>query len=515
MAVKYHKLSNEPERVTVADRGLFKKTAIATTALVVAGVIASLSNTAPANSKPIPPQAANFSVQQQSGSIADLIENVKPAVVNISVTGRAAGQINYRSNQPGFPPGSQFDDFFRHHFGRGPGSGYPAPEVKAAGSGFVISADGLVVTNNHVVRNAEKVSIKLDNGKQYSAKILGTDPKTDLALLQIKSSDSFAYVSFGESDKARVGDQIVAIGNPFGLGNTATTGIISARGRDIHSGPFDDFIQIDAPINQGNSGGPLFDLNGKVVGINTAIYSPNGGNVGIGFAIPSTQAKSIVDQLRSSGHVDRGWLGVQIQPLTSELAESVDLSKAEGALIVSVVPNSPAQRAGLKVGDVITTFNGKTIVKPKDLSRVVATATPNEKYSLDIWRKGKQRHLTVVTDESPQSQQQASIAPNQADAKSGKLGLALLPLNPQTRQEFNLGNTVEHGAVIADVANGSPAHQTGLIAGDVIVRVGDTEISSPEEVVEAVTQSNTDTIDKILLLVTRGNSSRFVTLKVA
>ena len=267
MAVKYHKLSNEPERVTVADRGLFKKTALATTALVVAGVIASLSNSAPVNSKPILPQAANFSVQQQNGSIADLIENVKPAVVNISVTGRAAGQINYRSNQPGFPPGSQFDDFFRHHFGPGHGNGYPTPEFKAAGSGFVISVDGLVVTNNHVVRNAKKVSIKLDNGKQYSAKILGTDPKTDLALLQIKSSDSFAYVSFGESDKARVGDQIVAIGNPFGLGNTATTGIISARGRDIQSGPFDDFIQIDAPINQGNSGGPLFDLNGKVVGI--------------------------------------------------------------------------------------------------------------------------------------------------------------------------------------------------------------------------------------------------------
>ena len=234
---------------------------------------------------------------------------------------------------------------------------------------------------------------------------------------------------------------------------------------------------------------------------NTAIYSPNGGNVGIGFAIPSAQAKSIVNQLRRSGHVDRSWLGVQIQPLTSELAESIDLSKPEGALIVSVVSDSPAQRAGLKVGDVITTFNGKTIVKPKDLSRVVATATPNEKYSLEIWRKGRQRQLTVVTDESPQSQQQASIVPNQADTKRGKLGLALLPLNRQTRQEFNLGNTVEHGAVIADVANGSPAHQIGLIAGDVIVRVGDTEISSPEEVVEAVTQTNPGTVDKILLLV--------------
>ncbi len=365
------------------------------------------------------------------------------------------------------------------------------------------------------MRNAEKVSIKLDNGKQYSAKVLGTDPKTDLALLKIKSSDSFAYVSFGESNKARVGDQIIAIGNPFGLGNTATTGIISARGRDIHSGPFDDFIQIDAPINQGNSGGPLFDLNGKVVGINTAIYSPNGGNVGIGFAIPSAQAKSIVDQLRNSGHVDRGWLGVQIQPLTDELAESIDLSKAQGALIVSVVPDSPAQRAGLKVGDVITKFNGKTIAKPKDLSRVVATATPNEKYSLEIWRKGKQRKLNVVTDESPQNHQQASITPKSADAERGKLGLALLPLNQQTRQEFNLDNSVQQGAVIADVASGSPAHQTGLIAGDIIVRVGDKDISSPEEVVEAVTQTNPGTGDKVLLLVTRGNSSRFVTLKVA
>ncbi len=513
MAIKYHKLPTNTERVQVADNRLLKKTVIATSIIMVAALIATLSATSPATGKPMLPQASSISVQPTSGSMADLIEVVKPAVVNISVTGKAAGQINYRTRQPGFPSGTPYDEFFRHHFGQGPTNRYPAPEFKAAGSGFMITPDGLVVTNNHVVRNADKVTITLDNGKQYSAKILGTDPKTDLALLKIKSSDTFAYVSFGDSDRARVGDQILAIGNPFGLGNTATTGIISARGRDIQSGPFDDFIQIDAPINQGNSGGPLFDLNGKVVGINTAIYSPNGGNVGIGFAIPSAQAESVIEQLRTTGHVERSWLGVQIQPLTSELADSLELSDTEGAVIVSVVSDSPAKRAGLKIGDVITTFDGKKITKPKDLSRAVANAAPDQKYSMNVWRKGKQRRLTVVTNESPR--QQVAISPQNSVTEPGKLGLALVPLTPQTRQHYRLSSDVENGAVIANVANGSPAQQTGLLPGDVIVRVGDKDISSPKEVVEAVTQTNTEDHDKILLLVTRGDSSRFVTLKIA
>ncbi len=513
MTVQYHSVSNNVEPVKVADNRLLKKTVITTSTILVAAVIATLSATSPAVGKSIPPQASSISVQQTAGSIADLIEAVKPAVVNISVTGKAAGQINYRSRVPDFPSGTPYDEFFRHHFGQGPTNRYPTPDFKAAGSGFIITPDGLVVTNNHVVRNADKVTITLDNGKQYSAKVLGTDPKTDLALLKIKSSDTFAYVSFGKSDKARVGDQILAIGNPFGLGNTATTGIISARGRDIESGPFDDFIQIDAPINQGNSGGPLFDLNGNVVGINTAIYSPNGGNVGIGFAIPSTQAESVINQLRTAGHVERSWLGVQIQPLTSELADSLGLSNAKGAVIVSVVSESPAKRAGLKVGDVITSFNGQKIVKPKDLSRVVANAAPDQKYSVQIWRKGNHRKLTVVTDESPQ-QQHAAVTPETHGTERGKLGLALVPLTPQTRQQYRLGNDLDNGVVIADVANGSPAQQTGLKPGDVIVQVGEKDVSSPEEVIKVFNQTKTEDQEKVLLLVTRGDSSRFVILKI-
>jgi len=514
MAIRYHNLPANAEGVKVIDNRSLKKTVIGTSIILVAALITSVSATSPATGKQILPQASSISVQQTSGSIADLIDAVKPAVVNISVTGNAAGQINYRTRQPDFPPGTPYDEFFRHHFGQGPTNQYPAPEFKAAGSGFMITPGGLVVTNNHVVRNAEKVTITLDNGKQYSAKILGTDPKTDLALLKIKSSDTFAYVSFGESDKARVGDQILAIGNPFGLGNTATTGIISARGRDIQSGPFDDFIQIDAPINQGNSGGPLFDLNGKVVGINTAIYSPNGGNIGIGFAIPSAQAESVIDQLRTAGHVERSWLGVQIQALTSELADSLELSDTEGAVIVSVVSDSPAKRAGLKVGDVITNFNGKKIAKPKDLSRAVANAAPDQKYIIHVWRKGNKSQLTVVTDESPR--QQLTVTPENSVAEpDDKLGLALVPLNPQTRQYYRLDNNVENGAVIANVANGSPAQQTGLLPGDVIVRVGDKDVSTPQEVVEAVSQTNTGDHDNVLLLVTRGDSTRFVTLKIA
>lgn len=498
------------------DYRVIRNWGIAAFTLVCAGLLVTLANIKTATGEPTEALRLTSGAHQNNGNIADLIETVKPAVVNISVSGKRDGRMALRGPQFDFPQGSPFDDFFQHHFGHrnGPGK-MPMPEFNAVGSGFVISNDGFVVTNSHVVKNAEKVTVTLDNGKQFKASIEGIDPKTDLALLKIEKAGTYPYVTFGESDKARIGDQIVAIGNPFGLGNTATTGIISARGRDIHSGPFDDFIQIDAPINQGNSGGPLFDMNGKVIGINTAIYSPNGGNVGIGFAIPAAQAKTIVEQLRTRGHVERGWLGIQIQPLTEELADSLDLDEAQGSLIANVTPGSPAKRAGLSIGDVITAFDGQTIKTPKDLTRIVASAKPNRKYTVRIWRDGEAHNLTVVTGLTPDSNQQASIEQKSFESGKAKLGLALAPLNESTRHQYNVGNDVQNGALIVNVASGSPADQNGLQPGDVITRIGNQEINSPDELVEEVKKSTDADQERILLLVSRGANSRFVSLNIA
>ncbi len=499
-----------------AARPHFIKTVvILSVSLVVVALFGVVSNFNPATGKTSKPLTPDFAVVPKVAGIADLIETVKPAVVSISVLGKT-NRLQLSGQQFGSPHNSPFNDFFQHYFG---GSNVapqrPKPEFKAVGSGFIISSQGFVVTNSHVVKNADVVTITTDDGKQYSAEIKAIDPKTDLALLEINGSNAFPYVEFGNSDRARIGDQILAIGNPFGLGNTATTGIISARGRDIQSGPFDDFIQFDAPINQGNSGGPLFDMNGKVVGINTAIFSPNGGNVGIGFAIPATQANTVVEQLRTNGKVDRGWLGVRIQPLSDELADSLSLSDSAGALVVEVTPGSPAKRAGLEVGDVISEFNRKAIKNPKDLTRIVASSAPDQEYSVLVWREGKEQHLSVVTGETPNSQLNASVPEPILNPNNGKLGLALAPLNPGTRQQFRVNNDIDHGAIIVDVASGSPAEITGLRAGDVIVRIGNQEVFTPQEAVDAVKSISRNNQKHIMVLVTRGNNTRFVAINIA
>ncbi|MGH8553140.1 MAG: PDZ domain-containing protein, partial [Methylococcales bacterium] len=343
----------------------------------------------------------------------------------------------------------------------------------------------------------------------YQALIQGIDSKTDIALLKIQNDGPFPYVGFGESDSARIGDQIVAIGNQFGLGNTATTGIISARGRDIHSGPFDDFIQIDAPINQGNSGGPLFDMQGKVIGINTAIFSPNGGNVGIGFAIPSQLAQNIVEQLQGRGFVERSWLGIQIQPLTKQLAESLDLNQVEGGLVAWVSPNSPAKHAGLEVGDVITSFDAKKIESPKDLARIVASAKPNREYSVGIWRNGENRNLTVVTALIPEPNPQASLNPKSFQHDDFEFGLALAPLTDSRRRKFEVDDEVNEGAVIVKVKSGSPADRAGLQTGDVITRIGNQEVGDPFETAAEMHKSEVRQ-ETILLLISRKESVRFI-----
>ena len=338
---------------------LLRRSAVAVAiACAVAGV------TALATTKPTLPDTSPLVIEQAAvqapASFATLVERVKPAVVNITVTGKSVSTSTTGIPDLELPDSPYFGDFFERFFRQLPAqpeSHESMPSVKGVGSGFIVTADGFVVTSNHVIEDASRIEVVLDDGVRLPAKVHGRDPKTDLALLKIKPQRELPYVAFDESDAARPGDWVVAIGNPFGLGGTATTGIISARGRDIQSGPYDDYLQIDVPINRGNSGGPLFDTTGRVVGVNTAIYSPTGGNVGIGFAVPASQAKSIIGQLMANGHVERGWLGVQIQSLTDALAESMQLPHTRGALVSAVTPDSPAARAGIRAGDVILTFD--------------------------------------------------------------------------------------------------------------------------------------------------------------
>jgi serine protease Do len=333
-------------------------------------------------------------VAQGQGSFADVIESVSPAVVNIAVSKLepVAPTLYQYSPQQGYPQGQgrqyPFDEFFERFFGpNGPTQEMPQRRSEGQGSGFLIDASGYIVTNNHVAGDAEKITVTFQDGRELDAKLVGRDAKTDLALIKVEAT-GLPYVAFGDSDRARVGDWVVAIGNPFGLGGTATAGIISARGRDIESGPYDDYLQLDAPINFGNSGGPVFNTAGEVVGVNTAIFSPNGGNIGIGFAIPANQAKAIVADLKESGSVERGWLGVQIQGLDDDLAGSLGLPSEKGALVAEVVGDGPAAKAGVQAGDVITRFNGREIDSPRTLSRVVAEAPPSRPATVTVWRDG-------------------------------------------------------------------------------------------------------------------------------
>ena len=307
----------------------------------------------------------------------------------------------------------------------------------ALGSGFIVSSDGIIVTNNHVIDNAIDIKVTLDDGTELPAKLLGADPKSDLAVLKITASKPLTTLAWGDSDTLKLGDQILAIGNPFGIGTTVTAGIVSARGRDLHSGPYDDFIQIDAPINHGNSGGPLVDHSGNVVGINTAIYSPNGGSVGVGFAIPSDQAQRIVAKLEKSGSIDHGYLGVQIQPVTADVADAVGLTKAEGALVATVNAGTPAAHAGLKTGDIVMTVGSETVKSPRDLSRLVADLSPGAKEAMTVWRNGKTVDLSVTVGGNDGDQKQASAAKDDSKMQTGpSIGVALADLTPDVRQQL-------------------------------------------------------------------------------
>ena len=446
-------------------------------------------------------------------TFADLAAKVTPAVVNISSTHHAKAGPDMET--PDFPKGTPFDQFFHNFKGHGHKGG---EDVTALGSGFIIDASGYVVTNNHVVEDATDIVVTLNDGKDFPAKLIGTDKKTDLALLKIDAGKPLPSVAFGDSDKARVGDWVLAVGNPFGLGGTVTTGIISARSRDIHSGPFDDFLQIDASINKGNSGGPTFDLAGDVIGINSAIFSPNGGSVGIGFAIPANEAKPVLAALRDRGKVDRGWIGVQIQPVTPEIANSLGLPAPTGTLVAAVQPDGPAAKAKLEQGDVILSFNGQDVGETRELPRIVAATPAGKPVDVVVWREGERKTLRVTVAAMKEQEQVASAGDTSPDGQdqgsaNRELGAQLSALTPDLRQQLGLGEEV-NGVVVMDVTEGGPAAKQGLRQGDIIVKVSSSKVAKPADVDKAVQQALTAKKSAVLLLVNRQGDEVFLAIKV-
>jgi serine protease Do len=455
--------------------------------------------------------------------LADIIERVQPAVVNISVL-RGSGietpvAGRYRGPDPRAFEGTPFEDMLRHFFETPPdGRAGRRREAQAFGSGFVIDPAGYVVTNNHVVEGAGEIKVTLNDGTEYAATVKGRDPATDLALLEVEADRPLPAVSFGDSSRVRVGEWVVAVGNPFGLGGSATAGIVSARGRDIRSGPFDDYLQIDAPINMGNSGGPVFDMRGEVIGINTAIFSPNGGSVGIGFAIPASLAQPVVAELRAAGEVRRGWLGVEVQDLDPGAAQSLGLEDARGALVARVVPDSPAAKAGVRPGDVIVSFGGQAVGRIKDLTRLVA-ATGEDEVRIEVWRGGKLTGLAARITRRDSASAQLAFAPGpqeeaQGGASAGRLGLALAPLTDEARARLRL-DAQARGAVVVGVTPDSPAAAQDLRPGDIIEMIGQQAVSGPQEVADAVAEAAGRERKAVLLLVRRGDDRRFVTVSLS
>jgi serine protease Do len=406
----------------------------------------------------------------------DLVTQVKPAVV--SITTRMQVGTGSDEDQPQMP--SPFRQF--PFGGMGPQTGPQARAVEARGSGFIVDATGTIVTNNHVVKNAKTVSVTLDDGTKVPAKVIGRDPRTDIAVLKVDVNRPLPYIQLGNSANVKPGQWVVAMGNPFGLGGSVTAGIVSASGRDIGAGPYDHFIQIDAPINQGNSGGPLFTQDGKVIGMNSAILSPSGGSIGIGFAIPSDMIKTVVAQLEKTGHVTRGFIGVEAQPVSETMAKALHLPQNSGALVAGVQPDAAAARAGLEPGDVITAVNGQAVQNPRDLATNVASVQPGEEVKLQVVHEGDTRTVSLKVGQMPNEQ----VAGNdRAQEPRERIGLALAPLSPDLRNELDVPDGTR-GAVVRNVEPGSPADQAGLQAGDVIVGVGGKKVTSPTDAASAI-----------------------------
>ena len=464
----------------------------------------------PAAAAAIAPRAA-----ASPGSFADVIETVSPAVVNIMISKVDQAQpTGFELSEPGAQRGQRgqqfpFDEFFGRFFDQ-PNRERRERRTEGQGSGFIIDSGGYIVTNNHVADGADKIVVTMQDGRKFDAMLVGHDAKTDLALIKVNAT-GLPHVAFGDSDHARVGDWVVAIGNPFGLGGTATAGIVSARGRDIQSGPYDDYLQLDAPINFGNSGGPVFNASGEVIGVTTAIFSPNGGNIGIGFAIPANQAKTVLNELRNNGSVERGWLGVQIQNLDDELAVSLRVPNQHGALVAEVVKDGPAAHGGVLAGDVITRFNDREIDSARTLSRVVAEASPSKPAKVTVWRDGKSRELNVKLGEAAKGERVAEAhAPAGGPQATAGLGLTLRPLTDEDRAQLSVPSDVD-GALVIAVAPDSPAADKGMRPGDVITRVNQQNVKNAVEAAAALNAAK-KADSRALLLVRRGDSQRFVAL---
>jgi len=447
-------------------------------------------------------------------SLAPLVQHVSSAVVTISAQGSVDKAARTEDDSDDDRPGGlPFEDFLRRFFDKDKrGMPETGREFVGLGSGFIVDPQGYVVTNNHVVSKAEKITVILQDNTRHEAKVIGRDEKTDLALIKIDAKEKLPFVTWGDSDQAKVGDWVVAVGNPFGLGGTVTAGIVSAVGRNIDEGPYDEYMQIDAPINRGNSGGPTFNLGAEVIGVNTAIYSPSGGSVGIGFAVPSNVAKNVIQQLKDTGHVTRGWLGVAIQGITPAIAKSLGLNSDQpsGALVASVTTNSPAAKAGIKQGDVITAAGGHPVKQVGDLPRIVAGTPPGQQLDLTILRSGKEMKLAVPLGELSESPKQAA-AVTQDEDRTGALGLQLSTATPELRRQYRIPKEVE-GVVITRVADQSPAESAGLQPGDVLVSVDQTPVETPSKAAEQLKEASAR--GNVLLLVNRKGSSQFVGISV-
>ncbi|MGC2780514.1 MAG: Do family serine endopeptidase [Bradyrhizobium sp.] len=506
--------------------GLFSARKFALMASVVAGLGVAAYGLSPSGApvdlfaSPAHAQVANeVSKVARPVGFADIVERVKPSVISVKVNiqEKVAKDDSSDEDTP-FQPGSPMERFFRR-FGENGMPGMPGGRggrggraVTGQGSGFFISADGFAVTNNHVVDGANKVEVTTDDGKTYSAKVIGTDQRTDLALIKVEGSSNFPFAKLADG-KPRIGDWVLAVGTPFGLGGTVTAGIVSAVGRDIGNGPYDDFIQIDAPVNKGNSGGPAFDVDGNVVGVNTAIYSPSGGSVGIAFSIPASTVKSVIAQLKDSGSVSRGWIGVQIQPVTQDIADSLGMKKAEGALVAEPQANGPAAKAGIESGDVITSVNGESVKDARELARTIGGLAPGASVKLNVLHKGQERAINLTLGKLPNTvEAKADTGGDNAEKTRGadvpKLGMTVAPAS-------SVAGAGKDGVVVTEVDPKSAAADRGFKEGDVILEVAGKTVTSAGDVREAINAAKSDNKNSVLMRVKSGGQSRFVAVPLA
>jgi len=493
-------------------RPLFSARKVALMASVVAGLGVTANSLSPSFGDFSFLSAAHAQVRDTASvaeptGFADLVERVKPSVISVKVTMKEKAVDVDSKNEEG--SGSPMERFFRQFGGPDgvpqiPPRGGRQHEMMGQGSGFFISSDGYAVTNNHVVHGADKVEVTTDAGKTYTAKVIGTDSRTDIALIKVEGGSDFPFAKFSEG-KPRIGDWVLAVGNPFGLGGTVTAGIVSASGRDIGSGP-DDFIQIDAPVNKGNSGGPSFNMQGEVVGVNTAIFSPSGGSVGIGFSIPASTVQTVIAQLKDKGSVSRGWIGVQVQPVTQDIAASLDLKKAEGALVADTQKDGPAAKAGIESGDVITAVNGQAVKDARELARAIGGIAPGSSAKLEVLHQGKSRVVNLTLGELPNGQEAKADVEGKGSshgADAPRLGMTIAPA-------AKVDGAGKEGVVVIKVEPKSAAADRGLKEGDVILEVAGKSVSTPADVKSALEAARTDKKSSVLMRLRTGDASHYV-----